>query len=87
MLGFVYAGTSLITLAYVWFCVGETANRTNAELDYFFHHGVPVRQWRTYQFEGLDSAPKRTMSDAGQISEVEKQRIVAHAHAIETEKV
>jgi hypothetical protein len=84
MLGFVYAGTSLITLAYVWFCVGETANRTNAELDYFFHHGVPVRQWRTFEFVG-DSAPKRTMSDAGEISELDKQRIVAHH--IETEKV
>ena len=64
MLGFVYAGTSLITLAYVWFCVGETANRTNAELDYFFHHGVPVRKWSSFEFAAERDAPTRTMSDA-----------------------
>lgn len=75
MLGFVYAGTSLITLAYVWFCVGETANRTNAEIDYFFHHRIPVRKWRTHEFRGQD-APTRTMSDAGQIpSETEKTMV------------
>jgi hypothetical protein len=64
-LGFVYAGSSLVTLAYVWFCVGETANRTNAELDYFFHNRIPVRQWRTWDFSETTAAPARTMSDAG----------------------
>lgn len=49
MLGFVYAGTSLVTLAYVWFCVGETANRTNAELEYLLSNNVPVRQWEQFE--------------------------------------
>lgn len=84
MLGFVYAGTSLITLAYVWFCVGEMAGRTNAELDYFFHNRVPVRKWRTYEFHG-ENAPARTMSDAGQMSEADKQYIISQH--IEKEKV
>ena len=51
MVGFVYAGTSLITLAYSWFCVGETTGRTNAELERFFVERIPVRQWKTHVFE------------------------------------
>lgn len=54
MLGFVYAGTTLFTLAYVWFCVGETANRTNEQIDHFFHEKVPVRQWSSYVFPAQD---------------------------------
>ncbi|KAF9893943.1 hypothetical protein FE257_008914 [Aspergillus nanangensis] len=48
MVGFVYAGTTLLTLAYSWFCVGETAGRSNADIEVLFQEKVPVRQWRTY---------------------------------------
>jgi hypothetical protein len=48
MVGFVYAGMSLITLAYSWFCVGETTGRTNAELERFFSDRIPVRQWESH---------------------------------------
>ncbi|USW54918.1 Putative major facilitator, sugar transporter, major facilitator superfamily [Septoria linicola] len=51
MVGFVYAGTTLITLAYSWFCVGETTGRTNAELERFFVEKIPVRQWESHVFE------------------------------------
>ena len=46
MLGFIYAGTTLISLLYIWFCVGETTGRSNAEIAALFARGIPVRQWR-----------------------------------------
>jgi hypothetical protein len=57
MLGFVYAGTSLLTLAYVWVCVGETTGRSNAEIEEVFLERVPVRKWETYSITiGHDGA-------------------------------
>lgn len=54
MLGFFYAGTTLTSLAWVWFCVGETNGRSNLELSIFFEQGIPVRQWRTHVFPSLE---------------------------------
>ena len=55
MLGFVYAGTTLIfTLTYVWFCVGETTGRSHLEIELFFQERVPVRKWRAHRFDTLD---------------------------------
>lgn len=51
MLGFVYCGTTLITISYVWFCVGETKGRTNLEIERFFKEGVPVTKWKDHVFE------------------------------------
>jgi sugar porter (SP) family MFS transporter len=48
MIGFVYGGTTLFLLAYSWFCVGETAGRSNADIERLFQDRVPVRQWATY---------------------------------------
>ncbi|PMD12677.1 general substrate transporter [Hyaloscypha hepaticicola] len=48
MIGFVFGGTALFTLAYVWFCVGETTGRTNTEIDRFFLEYIPIRKWRTH---------------------------------------
>jgi hypothetical protein len=48
MIGFVYGGTTLFLLAYSWFCVGETAGRSNADIERFFQDRVPVREWATY---------------------------------------
>lgn len=50
MLGFIYAVTTCLSIAYTWFYVGETAGRTNLELSLFFHENIPVRQWRTHVF-------------------------------------
>lgn len=50
MLGFVYAGSTCVTFAYVWFCVGETTGRSNLEIELFFQEKIPVRQWSTHQF-------------------------------------
>ena len=49
MLCFVYAGTTVISLLYVWFCVGETQGRTNLDIESFFQDKIPVQAWRTYQ--------------------------------------
>lgn len=50
MLGFVYAGTTIVTLVYVWFCVGETRGRSNLEIELFFQDKIPVRQWSSHVF-------------------------------------
>jgi sugar porter (SP) family MFS transporter len=56
MLGFVYAGTTCITLAYVYLCVGETTGRSHLEIELFFQKKIPVKQWRTHTFDSLDIA-------------------------------
>ncbi|RDL40118.1 High-affinity glucose transporter ght5 [Venustampulla echinocandica] len=50
MLGFVYAGTTLTSLAYIYFCVGETTGRTNDEISLLLASNVPARRWRTHVF-------------------------------------
>ncbi|RDH28528.1 general substrate transporter [Aspergillus welwitschiae] len=52
MVGFVYAGTTLTSLIWVWFCVGETQGRTRLEVAMFFTERVPARRWRTHVFAG-----------------------------------
>lgn len=49
---FVYARTTLVTLAYIWFCVGETTGRTVQEVERLFDERIPVKQWKHYNFEG-----------------------------------
>ncbi|KAI1336366.1 general substrate transporter [Xylariaceae sp. FL0016] len=44
--GFVYTGLCFITLAYVYFCVGEVQGRTFEEIDGFFRDGIPARNWK-----------------------------------------
>lgn len=44
--GFVYTGLCFITLAYVWFCVGEVTGRSMEEIEGFFRDGIPARQWK-----------------------------------------
>ncbi|GAB1190875.1 hypothetical protein APSETT444_000040 [Aspergillus pseudonomiae] len=66
MIGFVYGGTSLFLLAYSWFCVGETAGRSNADIDRLFQDRVPVREWATYVIpsdDGGDLKKKGTQDE------------------------
>ncbi|KAL2863851.1 general substrate transporter [Aspergillus lucknowensis] len=56
MIGFVYGGTTLFLLAYSWFCVGETAGRSNTDIERLFQDRVPVREWATYVIPDEDGA-------------------------------
>ncbi|KAM0330792.1 hypothetical protein ACHAQA_003746 [Verticillium albo-atrum] len=76
MLGFVYSGTTLITLAYIWFCVGETKGRTNLELEMFFRERIPVRQWRDHDFSS------NTVRD-GSDGKIEKAMLEKEAIGVE----
>ena len=74
MLGFVYAGTSVISCLYIYFCVGETNGRSMAEIELFFQDKIPVRQWRTHVFEAHRLAPLNVGS--GEIkTDVELKRL------------
>lgn len=53
MVGFVYAGTTLTSLAWVWFCVGETQGRTQVEISMFFTERVPARRWEAHVFDAV----------------------------------
>lgn len=53
MVGFVYAALACVTVAYSWFCVGDTKGRTVLELDGFFLEKVPARKWKRHQFHDL----------------------------------
>lgn len=50
MLGFVYAGTTLTSLAYIYFCVGETTGRSNEEIGLLLAMKLPARAWSTHVF-------------------------------------
>ncbi|KAI5803184.1 general substrate transporter [Geopyxis carbonaria] len=43
--GFVYTGLCFVSLAYVYFCVGEVTGRSMEEINDFFARGVPAREW------------------------------------------
>ncbi|KAI5298433.1 hypothetical protein KEM55_003399 [Ascosphaera atra] len=58
--GFVYAGLSFLSLAYVWFCVGETKGRTMEELNSFFQEKIPARKWK--------DQPRREVEDTDNVS-------------------
>ncbi|KAH6981570.1 general substrate transporter [Ilyonectria sp. MPI-CAGE-AT-0026] len=51
MLAFIYAGTTGLALVYTWFCVGETSGRSTIEISMFLAENIPVRKWKTYQFQ------------------------------------
>ncbi|ETI26527.1 hypothetical protein G647_03304 [Cladophialophora carrionii CBS 160.54] len=65
MLGFVYAGTTCVTLAYVWFCVGETTHRSHLELELFFQDRVPVQKWRDHRFSEREAGVVGVFEDVG----------------------
>lgn len=71
MVGFVYAGTTCLAIAWTWFCVGETAGRTNLEISLFFTEKIPVRQWRTHIFDHeitLEKASHTLDTEKGEVS-------------------
>lgn len=78
MIGFVYAGTTSLTLLYTWFCVGETAGRTSGEISRFFTEHIPVRQWKTHVFESLydndmEKKPQSSEDEAGAVHHVDQK--------------
>jgi hypothetical protein len=75
MLGFVFAGTTLFTLSYVWFCVGETTGRTNTEIDRFFLEHIPVRKWRSHVFHPLDETSKDESDEVTKVSHQEFEKV------------
>ncbi|KIV84872.1 hypothetical protein PV11_00624 [Exophiala sideris] len=44
--GFIYTGLCFVSLAYVYFCVGEVTGRTMEEINGFFMNGIPAKQWK-----------------------------------------
>ncbi|PYH94033.1 MFS general substrate transporter [Aspergillus ellipticus CBS 707.79] len=52
MAGFVYAGTTVTSLVWIWFCVGETTGRSNWEIAKLFDMRIPARLWRYTTFPG-----------------------------------
>ena len=67
MLGFVYAGTTVLGQLWTWFCVGETTGRSTLEISRFFTENIPVRQWKTHVFE--DAVPINSSEKDGSLNE------------------
>lgn len=77
MVGFVYAGTTLTSLAWVWFCVGETQGRTQLEIAAFFTKDIPARRWQRHLVTGTTGhAEKELEADVAkaEVSHVESCR-------------
>jgi SP family sugar:H+ symporter-like MFS transporter len=64
--GSVYTGLCFVTLAYVWFCVGEVTGRSMEEIEGFFRNGVPARQW--------SRQPKLGARDAGSLDDMVEEK-------------
>lgn len=77
MLGFFYAGTTLTSLAWVWFCVGETNGRSTLELSMFFEQGIPVRQWRTHVFPNLEAIVQESERRRSSVAGISEKRRVS----------
>lgn len=45
-IGFIFGGTAILSLVWVWFRVPETAHRSFEELDYLFERGVSARRFK-----------------------------------------
>jgi hypothetical protein len=71
MVGFVYAGTTLTSLAWVWFCVGETQGRTQIEISLFFTNNIPARKWKTHVFLEFQAPNKKKNQFEGEKSDVQ----------------
>jgi hypothetical protein len=67
MIGFVYGGTTLFLLAYSWFCVGETAGRSNSDIERLFQDRVPVREWATYVIPDDETAIRKKATEVEQV--------------------
>ncbi|KAJ5714774.1 uncharacterized protein N7483_011955 [Penicillium malachiteum] len=61
MVGFVYAATTLTSLAWVWFGVGETQGRTQTEISKFFTEHVPARKCKTHVFTDIGLRAKKVV--------------------------
>ncbi|KAH8679073.1 general substrate transporter [Tricladium varicosporioides] len=48
-IGFIFGGTALLSCAWVWARVPETAGRTFQDLDWLFEKGVPARKFEGYK--------------------------------------
>ncbi|KAI3557897.1 hypothetical protein CABS02_02079 [Colletotrichum abscissum] len=65
MVGFVYAGTTCLSILWTWFCVGETAGRSSLEISRFFTERIPVRAWRSHVFSESESSGEMSSEDKG----------------------
>jgi hypothetical protein len=63
-----YGGTTVFLLAYSWFCVGETAGRSNADIERLFQDKVPVRERAKYvTLDDGNAAAQKENEDEEQI--------------------
>lgn len=70
MVGFVYAGTTVTSLIWVWFCVGETAGRSNWEIAKLFEMRIPARQWSSVTFRGIGNEDDDLKEDTAHVDDV-----------------
>lgn len=76
MTGFFYAGLTALLIAFMWFMLPETKDRTFAELDVLFENKVPARKFAETsvdQFAGRTTVVGVDSSD-GSSSNSEKPR-------------
>lgn len=64
--GFIFAGTTVVCLVYLWFCQPETRDRSFYELDEMFNLGLKARDFKTYQTTtGMQTQEARDMEKTG----------------------
>lgn len=54
--GFVYTGLCFVSLAYVYFCVGEVTGRSMEDISGFFANGIPAQKWKDQPWTELSTS-------------------------------
>ncbi|KAH8649995.1 general substrate transporter [Xylariales sp. PMI_506] len=59
---FVYAGGTVISLLWVWFCAPETKGRSPLDVERLFKENVPARQWRHAVLSETEASDEKKVS-------------------------
>ncbi len=81
MVGWIYAGGGVISVAFVFFCIPETLGRSLEEIQVMMDLGIPTRAWPAYRIDNVEanfgqdefrSSAKRAKLNRGTSMHVEK---------------
>lgn len=62
--GYIYAGGCCLSLAFVYFYIGETIGRSLEDINQMFDEELPVMEWKTWEPKGRMPGSQVTRSDS-----------------------
>jgi SP family sugar:H+ symporter-like MFS transporter len=75
---FIYGSFSVAAMAFVYFCLPETKDRSLEELDEMFQNGVPTRKFASHTCTGLGSQIRKLEVKEGDGDLKQKESVIDH---------